>query len=137
VRTVFVDTVYWLATFRKDDPWRPSAVQASRALGAVRLVTVDEVLVEFLAAVAGGDSRIRAQAGPFVRAILAHPNVEVYPQSRDSFLEGLALYEARRDQRYSLTDCIAMNAMRAAGIRQVLTNDRHFEQEGFAILMKR
>lgn len=137
MRAVFADTVYWIATFRRDDPWRASAIAASRRVGRARLVTVDEVFVEFLAALAAADPRIRSRAGAFVRAIFSHPNVVVYPQSRESFLKGLALYEARGDKQYSLTDCIAMNAMRSAGIKQVLTNDHHFEQEGFVVLMTR
>jgi predicted nucleic acid-binding protein len=36
-----------------------------------------------------------------------------------------------------LTDCSAMNAMDAVGIRDVLTNDHHFEQEGFNVLIKK
>ena len=99
-------------------------------------MTIDEVLIEFLAAVAGADSRIRARAGPFVRSILSHPEIVVHRQSRDSLLQGLRLYEARPDKGYSLTDCIAMNAMRANGITRVLTTDRHFEQEGFMVLLK-
>ena len=132
-----MDTVYWVAAFRTRDSWRRAAQQAGDRLGAVRLATVDEVLVEFLTAVskAGPVSRLRAVR--FVRDLLASPDVDVFPQSRESFLGGLALYEARPDKGYSLTDCIAMNAMRAAGITEVLTNDHHFTQEGFAVLMKR
>ena len=32
------------------------------------------------------------------------------------------------------TDCRSMNALRSLGIAEVLTNDRHFTQEGFTIL---
>ena len=59
------------------------------------------------------------------------------PQSRDSFLEGLGLYEKRGDKEYSLTDCISMKAMISESISDVLTNDHHFKLEGFNILMKR
>ena len=55
------------------------------------------------------------------------------PQSRSSFLAGLDLYSQRPDKGYSLTDCISM---RAAGISDVLTNDKHFEQEGFLALFR-
>lgn len=137
MRTVFADTAYWVASFRRDDTWRSSARRAVERLGAVRLVTIDEVLVEFLAAVAGADPRIRSCASPFVRSLLSSPDIVVQRQSRESLLLGLRLYEARPDKGYSLTDCVAMTAMRAAGITQVLTTDRHFEQEGFAVLMKR
>jgi predicted nucleic acid-binding protein len=57
------------------------------------------------------------------------------PTTGQSFLSGLALYEARPDKEYSLTDCISMNAMRAAGITEVLTDDDHFTQEGFTKLL--
>ena len=60
----------------------------------------------------------------------------VTPQSRESFLAGLELYRTRPDKGYSLTDCISMQTMRRAGITQVLTNDRHFEQEGFQALFR-
>jgi uncharacterized protein len=58
----------------------------------------------------------------------------VVPQTHASFLDGLALYEARPDKEYSLTDCISMQTMRRAGLSDVLTNDHHFRQEGFRIL---
>jgi predicted nucleic acid-binding protein len=38
---------------------------------------------------------------------------------------------ARPDKGYSLTDCISMQTMRKEGLTEVLTKDRHFEQEGF------
>jgi predicted nucleic acid-binding protein len=70
------------------------------------------------------------------RDILKNPRVHVMPQSRESFLSGLALYEARPDKNYSLTDCISMQTMRREGITEVLTNDHHFEQEGFHTLFR-
>jgi uncharacterized protein len=56
--------------------------------------------------------------------------------SRESFLDGLALYEARPDKGYSLADCISMPTMRREGLTDVLTNDRHFEQEGFRAMLR-
>ena len=133
--TVFADTVYWIATVRPNDPCAASANRARELLGAVRLVTTDEVLIEFLTALAGAGQHTREQAAGMVRALLAHPGVEVIPQSRRSFLGGLALYEARRDKDYSMTDCISMDRMRERSLSAVLTNDRHFSQEGLAVLM--
>jgi predicted nucleic acid-binding protein len=60
--------------------------------------------------------------------------VTVIHQTRELFLEGLTLYEARSDKEYSLTDCISMQVMRREGLTEVLTNDHHFTQEGFHIL---
>ena len=61
-------------------------------------------------------------------------HVTVIAQTRDLFLSALDLYESRSDKAYSLTDCISMNVMRSEGLTDVLTNDHHFEQEGFTRL---
>ena len=71
-----------------------------------------------------------------VEDILGDPNVHVVPQTRGSFLEGLKLYRARPDKGYSLTDCISMQTMRRQGLFDVLTNDKHFQQEGFRVLFR-
>jgi predicted nucleic acid-binding protein len=60
----------------------------------------------------------------------------VIPQSRSSFLAGLDLYTQRPDKGYSLVDCISMQTMRKEGLTEVLSNDRHFEQEGFRALFR-
>ena len=46
------------------------------------------------------------------------------------------LYASRLDKGYSLTDCVSMEAMRSEGLIDVLTNDRHFEQEGFRLMFR-
>ncbi len=135
MNTVFVDTVYWIAVARPNDQWRDSAKRARATLGEVLLLTTDEILSEFLAALSEGGEHLRRRAAQMVRKILANPNVKVLAQSRDSFLRGVELYEQRPDKGYSLTDCISMNAMRSQSISKILTNDHHFEQEGFEVLM--
>ncbi len=50
MRTVFADTVYWVALLMGNDPWARSAQEVTRTLGEVHLVTTEEVLGEFLAA---------------------------------------------------------------------------------------
>jgi uncharacterized protein len=52
------------------------------------------------------------------------------------FWQGWKLYAARPDKGYSLVDCISMQTMRKEGLTEVLTNDRHFEQEGFRALFR-
>jgi len=44
------------------------------------------------------------------------------------------MYESRLDKGYSLTDCRSMLAMKSLGVSDVLSNDRHFAQEGFNVL---
>lgn len=137
MKTVFVDTVYWIAISKPKDNWHEAADSAKKQLGQARLVTTDEVLTEFLAALSKGGSELRCRAVKTVRAILSNANIKVIQQSRDSFNKGLNRYEARSDKQYSLQDCISMNVMEAESITDVLTNDHHFGQEGFKVLMNR
>ena len=137
MRMVFADTLYWIAIVRPSDPWGEAARRARSQLGNVFLLTTDEVLSEFLAALSNGGDNVRRRAAVMVREILANPNVRVIPQSRDSFLRGVQLYEQRLDKQYTLADCVSMNTMKAEAVSEALTNDHHFAQEGFTILISR
>jgi predicted nucleic acid-binding protein len=135
MRMVFADTGYWVAVSKPGDKWKEPALEAKQALGDVILLTTDEVLNEFLTLLSKGGERLRHTAAEMVRAIRANVNIRVIPQSRQSFDDGLALYSQRPDKEYSLTDCISINTMRAHGVTEALTTDRHFEQEGFVRLI--
>ncbi len=137
MKTVFADTLYWMALVYPKDQWRQAALGAKERLGPARIVTTDEVLTELLTILRNSGAILRKQAALMVRKILSNPNVKTVPQSRDSFLKGLSLYEQRQDKQYSLTDCVSMNVMKTELINEVLTNDHHFEQEGFTVLMQR
>jgi predicted nucleic acid-binding protein len=94
------------------------------------------VLCEYLNFFSGARRSVRIQAAKNVVDLIGNPAVLVAPQSRESFLAGLELYRARPDKGYSLTDCISMRTMRREGLTTALTNDRHFEQEGFRALFR-
>ena len=79
---------------------------------------------------------MREAGAQAVRRILAGGRVTVHPQPRATLLAGLRLYEQRFDKGYSLVDCVSMTTMRSHGITEVLTNDQHFMQEGFRILLR-
>jgi predicted nucleic acid-binding protein len=135
MRRVFADTVYWIAVTSPHDQWHGLALAVSQTLKGIPIVTTDEVLSEFLAHFCGHGQKVRQGAVRTVENIRSDPTVIIHPQSRQSFLDGFALYKARPDKEYSLTDCISMNAMRQEGITEVLTRDDHFAQEGFIRLL--
>lgn len=137
MRSVFVDTGYWIAILSKRDQWQAPAIAAKKALGHIRLVTTDEVLVEFLNAMGERGKHVREAAAKAVRAIIEDVNIEVVPQTRDGFVRGLKRYESRQDKGYSLTDCISMEIMESRGLTDVLGTDHHFAQEGLTVLIKR
>ncbi len=131
MRKTFADTSYWIAIFFPRDQWHEKAKALSKSLGSYRLFTTDEVLTEFLTFCSPHGPLWRQKAGQFVSEILRNSNISVIPQTRESFLSGLNLYKNRPDKAYSLPDCISMEFMRNKAIKEVLTNDNHFRQEGF------
>lgn len=136
MKSVFADTLYWIARVRPNDSWSAAAKRARDRTNGATLLTTDEVLGEFLTALSRGGPTLRRNAVSMVKEIMADPGVVVVPQTRDGFLAGTTLYGIRDDKEYSLVDCISMNAMRARNVTHVLTKDHHFQQEGFTILIE-
>ena len=135
MKAVLADTWYWIALANPRDQWHEAAKAMGPKLGPSHLITIDEVLVEFLAFFSEYGADMRKTAVRLVHAALANPNVTVVPQTRDSFLRGIRLYESRLDKEFSLTDCISMETMRDRKLHEVLTHDHHFTEEGFAVLL--
>jgi predicted nucleic acid-binding protein len=112
---LFADTFYWIALADLTD----SAHRRAMALTVERkdslIVTTDEVLTEYLTFFATAPEQMRRKAVTNAQRILEHPGVRVVPQSRESFLSGMALYQSRPDKGYSLTDCISMQTMHKEG----------------------
>ncbi len=136
MRKVFADTLFWIAIIKPGDPYGAAAREARDAIGACVVVTTDEVLGEFVTAFSKWGPRFRFRAAQTVRDLFGNPNVKVLMQSRESFLHALERFSSRPDKDYSLTDCSSMNAMDAEGVRDVLTHDHHFEQEGYNVLIR-
>ncbi len=91
MRTLFADTFYWAAMLNPRDQRHGEVKRFNQTLGAVKLVTTDEVITEFLNFFSGFETVIKQGAVQRAKLILASPMVEVIPQSRITFLAGLRL----------------------------------------------
>jgi uncharacterized protein len=133
-RVLFADTFYWVALLNPRDAFHAAVMSYSATLGTARVVATDEVFTEVLNYWSGAGPYWRGLAAAQVRDLRNDPAIDILPQTRAGFDAAMALYEARPDKGYSLTDCRSLVALRALGVTEVLTNDHHFTQEGFAIL---
>ena len=132
---VFADTFYWIGLTNPEDSHSQAALRFDDLLSGGHVTTTEEILTELLTFFAA-DSWLRNRAVQTVREIISDNAVRIIPQSHESFLYGFDLYASRPDKGYSLTDCISMQTMRREGLTEILTNDRHFEQEGFRALFR-
>lgn len=135
MRRVFADTFYWIALINPADQYAIDVSRFDTILSSGGVFTTEEILTEVLTFFAS-DSWLKSRAVETVREILSDPAVRVVHQSHESFASGFDLYAARPDKSYSLTDCISMQTMKREGLTEVLSNDHHFEQEGFRALFR-
>ena len=134
MKRVFTDTSYWVAILRDNDQWHDIAILVINELGKTEIITTESVLIEVLNYFSEYKSDIKDFVANYVEEILKDDETLVLLHNHDDFLKALELYKSRLDKGYSLTDCVSMNSMREIGISEVLTNDQHFEQEGFTKL---
>ncbi|MGH8000604.1 MAG: type II toxin-antitoxin system VapC family toxin [Brasilonema sp.] len=135
MKTIFVDTLYWIAITNPKDQCYSRALEVQKHLQATQLVTTETVLIEYLNYFCGYSPRMRQTVASVARSILKNPNVEVVLHTHEVFLTALTLYAERLDKGYSLIDCISMVTMQDRNLTEVLTHDRHFAQEGFMLLL--
>jgi predicted nucleic acid-binding protein len=132
--TLFADTFFWVALLSPRDRHHSAAMAFSSQLSTTRFVTTDLVLVEVLNHFCGMGPIWRAKAATQVRGIRLRSDIDVVTTTDPDFDTALTFYESRPDKGYSLTDCRSMLAMRGLGITDVLSNYRHYTQEGLTIL---
>jgi uncharacterized protein len=133
---VFADTSFWIALTNENDAAHQKAQSFRVSLASLKIITSASVLTEYLNYFAGWGRYFRDEASANVSALLSNATVTVVPDTTEIFSAGLQLYRQRLDKGYSLTDCISMQIMRHENLTDVLTSDRHFEQEGFRALFR-
>lgn len=125
---MFIDTSGLLCYLSKDEPEHPEAQRLFK--GANRHLTHGYVLAEFVA-LAQVRKVPRERALAFSSRLLTHPRLEIIWVELSLHQTALELLASRADKAYSLCDAVSFVLMKRHGIREALTTDRHFEQEGF------
>jgi predicted nucleic acid-binding protein len=91
MKGLFADTFYWIALADFTDSAHKRALALTNERSESPIITTDEVLTEFLTFFATAVEPMRRKALSNATRILEHPGVRVVPQSRESFLAGMAL----------------------------------------------
>ena len=130
---LFVDTSAWYALALPRDPAHARLARTLRECVSqgVRIVTTNLIVSETHALLLRRVGRGPAEA--FARVVRASPNLVV---SSTPQLEAAALDEwigRFGDQDFSLTDAVSFAVMAERGIREALTQDRHFATAGLVV----
>jgi predicted nucleic acid-binding protein len=131
MKTLFVDSGYWIALEAADDQNHKAASSHWRKLlkSLPPLVTTsyvfDEVVTFF------NSRRRHAKAVEIGDRLIESPSVELIHVDEDIFREAWKYFQNHRDKTYSLTDCISFIVMKRREIRTALAFDKHFKQAGY------
>ena len=128
----FADSFYFLALINPQDRAHDRSVEFSEKQ-EIPLITTAWVLTEVANALSRPPGR--SVFNTLLQDLEGDPLFTIVPPSPTLFREGIALYAARPDKSWSLTDCISFVTMQQRGLTEALTGDRHFEQAGFKPLL--
>jgi predicted nucleic acid-binding protein len=130
---VFADSFYFFALLNPKDTAHRRALEFSQQ-NQGPIVTTAWVLTELADGLAA--SANRRAFSRVVDRIRANSDNEIVPPTEELLNRGIALYDARPDKQWSLTDCISFVVMQERKLSRALTGDHHFEQAGFEALLR-
>ena len=124
-----------IALLLERDEWHEVALRLSNEMAHRPLITSELVLIEVLNFMGKYGEQKRRVAVALVRGFQNSSKVKVEPVRTEQFWNPVDFYNARPDQEWGLVDCARFQIMQTRGIHEALTNDHHFTQAGFTILM--
>jgi len=133
---VFADTCYWIALLDSRQSLHEEARAASQARQNRRIVTSEFVLMELMNFFGNKGPQLKGTVADLLEKLYADPNVTVVRATSSLFQKTKALFAERLDKEWGGVDCSSFCIMQARSIDEVLTEDHHFEQAGFTVLLK-
>jgi predicted nucleic acid-binding protein len=134
-QVVFVDTSAWLALINESDAdhAKARAVRDKLLQGKKRFFVTDYIIVEIANSLC--KVRWRSKAIKLINSIRETEHIEVIELDKGISEEAWQMYASRTDKEWSFTDCASFVVMKKYAIRDAFTNDHHFEQAGFGVLI--
>ncbi len=136
MKPIFVDSSAWIALNSKRDQFHNKAVDTNKELLQKRhhYVTTNFVLDETYTALLMKIGHFAAvDFGERIRSSQVVQVIHITPDIEESAWE---LFKQYSDKEFSFTDCTSFEVMRRMNLTKAFTNDHHFEQIGFNILLE-
>lgn len=136
MKPVFVDTSALIAMGNKRDQFHRQAIKLRHQFIRSKRahITTSAVLMEL--GNAFSPIPLRSTSIRLIDTIKISRFWQVIPINDDLFDRSLSKFKQMADKEWSLIDCIGIIIAEEFRIIEIFTNDRHFEQSGFKILMK-
>lgn len=135
---LFVDTSAWACWIDSTQRYHELAFRClDQAIdGGSRIVTTNLVLIE-LTALLNSPLRVpRIRQIQFFRDLRIEQAVDIFVIDEQLEERAWRLWESRPDKNWTMVDASSFVVMQELGMATALTTDHHFEQAGFARLLK-
>lgn len=135
-RAVFVDSFAWIAAINKSDNYHDATLRMLEDfLGKqAKLFTTNYVIIETINALSKVE--FRKAVIEFIDRLEKSPSVEIIKITDETYNNAWRLYQQRLDKEWGITDCTSFEVMKMLDIKKAFTNDKHFEQAGFSLVVK-
>jgi predicted nucleic acid-binding protein len=135
---LFVDTSGWASLVDTTQPYHQAAARLYRQARQQKrkLVTTNYIITELVALLTSPLRVPRLTTISFIDGLKASPYVDVVHVDVTLDEDAWHLLKKHQDKAWSLVDCASFVVMTKRSITEALATDRHFEQAGFASLLR-
>jgi len=136
MEAIFMDSFAWIAAINKSDNYHEICLSILEELlnNQAKLITTNYVLVETINALSKVE--YRKTAIEFIDKLEKSPSVQIIRITDEIYNNAWTFYKQRMDKDWGITDCTSFEVMRAFNVKKAFTNDKHFEQAGYSLLVK-
>ena len=133
---VFLDTAYAIALSVETDAFHKKALELANEMETrrVQMITTRAILLEIGNALS--NKRLRKGAVALLDSLEIDQSVTIISISEELYQSALDLFRTRMDKDWGLVDCISFVVMKQFGVAEALTTDLHFQQAGYAPLLR-
>ncbi len=134
--SVFVDSFAWIAAINKSDNYHKKSLKLFEELlkKQIKIFTTNYIIVETINSLS--KTEFRKTVIEFVSKLEKSPSVQIVEITKEIFNNAWTLYQQRMDKDWGITDCTSFEVMKMFSISKAFTNDKHFEQAGYELLIK-
>lgn len=131
-----MDSFAWIATINKSDNYHEICLGILEELlnNQAKLITTNYVVVETINSLSKVD--FRKTVIEFIDKLEKSPSVQIIKITDEIYHNAWTFYKQRMDKDWVITDCTSFEVMRAFNIKKAFTNDKHFEQAGYSLVIK-
>lgn len=133
---VFVDSFAWIASINKSDNYHETTLKTIETLlkRGIKLITSNYVIIETINALS--KTEFRKAVIEFVNKLEKSPSVQIIKITDEMYNNAWSFYQQRMDKDWGITDCTSFEVMKMFNIKKAFTNDKHFKQAGYSLLVK-